>query len=771
MAQQKAVRNFLLEAIKGLSKEEFDELVRIFQLSYLHNSEVVIVDGTNDGGCDVKVFQNKREIKKCVQVTVQKQIEFKIKRDLEKVAQMISQYGYSNKFEFYCSISISEDKIEEYKKFAIDEYDIELDIYEAKRLSQLNCKEIVDYVYSLHSDVILKPEQMNIDRATKTLYDLLANGKDTSDIKNCLVDSVIISILFEKAPIDMIELKEELEKRLGKNLPDILHSVNNLKSDQRIIKAPNNPKLLCLSELEQNNVREILASSAKIEKDFCTSFTEILAKYEIVYTQDILDELKNLYKFNYSNDIDDNTKSDDNAYLKIFESFKKYLTNLIEKEENVDSLINEIKDLCSKNSYLNKISASESFLSLYKSNQLEQYLSQKHKDIYLDTPTFVYLLCAYYGVEDNDWDNPFYRSMKSLIKLKDSYSDKISFYITQNYLGEVACEIKKALLFSQFENYPFFKDMGGTSNTLFNYYEYLKKGNLFYDEDDIETFSDFINSLGLENTDPNDIQFFKDASRFLAQVAENLDINVVSLFQNDRYGEIKVYYEKILLAKDKSKSEMAIRNDVNQVIVSLEHDVDNDCYMATWDTTIHLLRDKVLSEDEHLRYHYFNICNPARLSNRIALENFNINESALTNDIFVYADKRYDISNRVKSLLELIAPFLKENGTGSKKLIRKLGKIRKDQIEQRGSGAGNEKEEKNLPIEEIFMLLIPNKEKEKEDKNIMEKFSFFMSSEDNTDYIIDVINHMSELKDYRTYDLTDYFNKIETVDLSSSSEE
>lgn len=771
MAQQKAVRDFILEAIKGLSKEDFDELVRIFQLSYLHNSEVVIVDGANDGGCDIKVYHNKREIKKCVQVTVQKQIELKLKRDLEKVAQMISQYGYSNKFEFYCSISISENKIEEYKKFAIDKYDIELDIYEAKRLSQINCKEIVDYIYYLHSDVILKPEQMNIDRATKTLYDLLANGKDTSDIKNCLVDSVIILILFEKAPIDMIGLKEELEKRLGKNLPDILHSVNNLKSDQRIIKAPSNPKLLCLSELEQNNVQEILASSAKIEKDFCTSFTEILAKYEIVYTQDILDELKNLYKFNYSNDIDDNTKSDDNANLKIFESFKKYLTNLIEKEENVDSLINEIKDLCSKNSYLNKISASESFLSLYKSNQLEQYLSQKHKDIYLDTPTFVYLLCAYYGVEDNDWDNPFYRSMKSLIKLKDSYSDKISFYITQNYLGEVAGEIKKALLFSQFENYPFFKDMGGTSNTLFNYYEYLKKGKLFYDEDDIENFSDFINSLGLENTDPNNNQFFKDASRFLAQVAENLEINVVSLFQNERYGEIKVYYEKILLAKDKRKSEIAIRNDVNQVIVSLEHDVDNDCYMATWDTTIHLLRDKALSEDEHLRYHYFNICNPARLSNRIALENFNINESALTNDIFVYADKRYDISNRVKSLLELIAPFLKENGTGSKKLIRKLGKIRKDQIEQRGSGAGNEREEKNLPIEEIFMLLIPNKEKEKEDKNIMEKFSFFMSSEDNTDYIIDVINQISELKDYKTYDFTDYFNKIEMVDLSSSSEE
>ena len=75
---QKAIRNFILEAIKGLSKEEFDELVRIFQLSYLHNSEAIIVDGANDGGCDIKVFQNKREIKKCVQVTVQKQIELKL---------------------------------------------------------------------------------------------------------------------------------------------------------------------------------------------------------------------------------------------------------------------------------------------------------------------------------------------------------------------------------------------------------------------------------------------------------------------------------------------------------------------------------------------------------------------------------------------------------------------------------------------------------------------------------------------------------------------
>jgi hypothetical protein len=765
MAQQKVVRSFILEAIKGLKSDEFSELVCIFQTSYLHNDEAINVDGANDGGCDIKVFQNKREIKKCVQVTTQKQIELKLKRDLEKVSKMISQYGYSNKFEFYCSIPISEDKIEEYKKLAIDEHDIELDIYEAKRLSQLKCNEVVDYIYSLHSDVVLKPEQMDIDMATRTLYDLLANGKDSSDIKNSLVDSVIISILYEKAPIDISGLNIELENRLGKNLPDILlHSINSLKSDQRVIKDPDNDNFIQLSELERGNVKEILANSRKVEKDFCNSFAEILAKYQIDYNEEVLNKLKHLYKNNYSNDIDNNTQRDESSDFAIFESFKKYLLNIIDDKENIDKLIQEISSLCSSNNYLNKISASESFLSLYKSNQLEQYLSQKHKDIYLDTPTFVYLLCSYYGVDNNDWDNPFYRSMKSLIKLKDNYPDKISFYITQNYLGEVAGEIKKALVFSQFESYPCFNDMGGTRNTLFNYYEYLKHSELFDKGDNIENFKDFIYSLGLNNTNPNDSRFFKDTNQFLSQVAKDYDICMINWSQNDKYAEFKVAYEKMLLANSKNKSEMAICNDVNQVIVSLEHDRDTDCYLITWDTTIHLLRDKVLSEDEHLKYSYFFICNPAKLSNRIALENFNIDGSALTNDIFAYADKRYDISNRVKSLLEIIAPFLK--GDGNKNIFRKLGRIRKEQIELRGSEVGNEREEKGLPIEEIFMLLIPNKDKEKEDENIMEKFSVFMSSEENSDYIIDIIDQISKQKDYKMYDFTEYFGKIKSIDLS-----
>ena len=83
MVQQKAIRNFIQEAIKGMSKEEFDELVRIFQMAYWQNTEIVNVDGSKDGGTDIKIFQNKKEQKICIQVTVQKKGLFlKLKNDL-----------------------------------------------------------------------------------------------------------------------------------------------------------------------------------------------------------------------------------------------------------------------------------------------------------------------------------------------------------------------------------------------------------------------------------------------------------------------------------------------------------------------------------------------------------------------------------------------------------------------------------------------------------------------------------------------------------------
>lgn len=187
-------------------------------------------------------------------------------------------------------------------------------------------------------------------------------------------------------------------------------------------------------------------------------------------------------------------------------------------------------------------------------------------------------------------------------------------------------------------------------------------------------------------------------------------------------------------------------------------------YFTTWDTSIYLLRDKILETMSQGIYHYFNIYNPARLSNRIALENFNIDESALTNEIFAYADKKYDVSKRVKSLLEIITPFLKDKSAN--KLLRKLSRLRKEQLQDQDAMKENANEGKNLPIEEAVMMLIPDKERVEQNANIIDKFSLFMSMEENADYIIEIVTRLSKSKDYKSYDLSEYFEKLNSIDLS-----
>ena len=96
---------FFLKEINCLTAEEFDELILVF-ISERFGYESVNVNGPNDGGNDIKIYQNKKEIKRCIQVSVRKDFETKVKEDLKKVKDLITKYQYSSFFEFYCTSSI-----------------------------------------------------------------------------------------------------------------------------------------------------------------------------------------------------------------------------------------------------------------------------------------------------------------------------------------------------------------------------------------------------------------------------------------------------------------------------------------------------------------------------------------------------------------------------------------------------------------------------------------------------------------------------------------
>ena len=168
------------------------------------------------------------------------------------------------------------------------------------------------------------------------------------------------------------------------------------------------------------------------------------------------------------------------------------------------------------------------------------------------------------------------------------------------------------------------------------------------------------------------------------------------------------------------------------------------------------------------QYKYFPIYNPAKLSNKIALECFNIDSSAITNDIFIYADRTYGIASKVRSLLEIIAPIFGSKESKNCKTLKSLGKIRKQQFD---SLEYNEVElyKKTLPIEGVFIKIldvITEKEQAKQDDKTMKKFVAFMIEPKNETYILNVINQWSDaILNKRSFDYKEFFENISKVEI------
>lgn len=114
-----------------------------------------------------------------------------------------------------------------------------------------------------------------------------------------------------------------------------------------------------------------------------------------------------------------------------------------------------ILKLCADNSFLDCISATSSFLGLYSSNSLDDYLNTKQKCIILDTPLLCYLLC-YHALclpINLDWRQAQYRSTRELYEVHKTKSKSVILYTMNDYLHEVVGEYKKALQIGWLESF------------------------------------------------------------------------------------------------------------------------------------------------------------------------------------------------------------------------------------------------------------------------------------------------------------------------------
>ena len=752
-----STNNFYIHIIKNLTPDDFSKLVELVERKYFKSEQVIDIDGTNDGGSDIRIFQGKSPLKRCVQLTTQGKISQKIRTDLEKIQKKITDYHYSDTVEYFWSQEISEDKRDEYIEYANNTHGINLCLYDAKYIAGLKIPEIKSFLREIVPEP--HPEKVDkIERRSKVIYDLLSIGNDTTDIKNNLINSLIVFFVYEKENVKISDICAYIKTQIDTIKSDSLieNQVNKLRSVGKLI-SQEDKKIVSLSTKEKSLIDDIVKQSDITQFRFKEDFGAILKKYD---QQNRFDEyyryLVDLYKSYYQFDIDeyDQAIEYNDGVIKVFSDFKSYISRNIDDKSKIVDIITEIKQLCDKNDFINKICITSSFSSLYKSNQLDTYLSHSDKDIYLDTPLLVFAFCKYYSDDSKKWDDPFFKATSGLLDVCDDNSKTIKLFAPYSYLQEVAGELKKALNLGCLIDLDFYQDMGEIKNSFVNYYLFLKDNNLL--KDNIVDFAGFVEDLGFTNTDPDSSNYITDTINVIRDCLDYWDIEITKnpYLQFVDFEEIRKEYELYLMTLGKEKSRPAINNDVNAIleISDNSNSAQPEKFLSTWDVSFYEFR-KLLLKKHRDKYCFFHIYNPARLLNKLCLERFNTNPSIITNDIFAYADATYNISSKVRSLIEMIAPIFGYKNLKNSILLREITKIRVSQIENQTQE--DLVSQKNTPIEDVFIKMIDHYKS----NGAFDKFATLLRDESHNDSLIKIFK--SSFNDYK--------NTIETTKMIVSS--
>ena len=612
------------------------------------------------------------------------------------------------RIEVYCASVITLQQAEELKTMMRTVYNVEMEVFDGTSLPKFD-----EFTTLLKNG---KNKITGIDETSKMLYTLLAEGSNVSEIKSNLLCSVIVFLLNEHGALTTKQLREAAEERLQHEIGSIEQEVNFLIRKKRIERGNTNKELLTLTKDELTTFSKMKQESKREEMAFCQEFFALLSRYHIPEGERLFELLKTLYVESCGVDIDASGMSGNTNELKkknqVFQDFRTKIKDYIRDETTAERFIAELKDICMNNPFLEKIGASEMFLSLYRSSKLEQFINSKKKLVYIDTRVFIFYYCLLVS-KNKDWpywDDHSYRSTVNLMNLAKNKNRDIKLLLFEAYLGEVAGELQKALRASWFNSrlnvklkIPF-----QTTNVFYNFFSFLRDAGCMDEGGKRKSFEQFVRELGFTNINAESPTFIKDTKNVIQKQLKWLGVELKNTEHFDHH-----LYDPTLKEWDIRNSEMpyqksgpALKADTSQLLHIMTQPVvvdgkEREFYYASWDRSFTTMRDWVINESTNI--HGFNIYNPARMANRFALSHFKIDSKCITHDVFFYADSQFKLRQKISRLFDhVLLPLYSYKDDESIELVNLLVDLQANYLSQKESETGDEMINEKLPLEMVF---------------------------------------------------------------------
>ena len=712
--------------ISDLSEDNFNALILNYIKEYYCTKDAYICNGPYDGGNDLVLNIDGKEIKRNIQITIQKKdIERKVIDDVLKASRNVSKYSYQSTLDFYCSQHISETKQKELKRTAFVNYNIELIIYDNYRLAELvtEYKSMLSVLRKIKERAFPK-ESLNIDKNTKILFDCLSTNSNIGAIKMNFIVSYILFHIYDNGPSTVTEIYDGINRIFcDKFTKSYYESLIGRLNQAEEVQAVNldKPKRFDLSLATRSKLEEIKHRSEIDEASLISEYHQIIQQYNLnLNVEEISQFIINMFNENYEVDVDEITQKSNNRRVqlrKIYTALITYIhTNAHVEEETAKEIAKKIIDVSNKNTTINKSSISRMFINLFQDDKLEDYLNSSERIVYLDTQILLQIICSSY--KEIAEPDILYDIVKNFMTTIEDSNIPISLHTTDGYIEEVVAHLHNALKLEQFLALPYIQSLGRSKNVFFNFYLALQK------VENYESFTDFISQL--LDIDEDDVlnNFDNSVTSALIDIFDCLDISVdhIPYIEPVEYQKYKKEYEKILSYNNlDQKSYEARKNDLKTILYIAKEIAPGSSippYLITWDSSFYTVRDE-LKKFKELKY--WHIYSPQKFTNTLSILNFRIDPNSVNNNIISLVEENFNLSNSTISFLDILNNLFDENDLSKWELAKKFASMRKEQ-EKDEDNKKSGVEFNNLPIDEFLLLILNNYQKNDSSKDLIDLF-------------------------------------------------
>lgn len=733
-------KKFFIKLIGSLEVPEFDQIAKLYLNEVDGIKNIINCNGPYDSGLDMR-NSDASQIETQYQLTIQeRKFEIKLFEDLEKAKENFDLYGLPCKVKYFYSYPLSNTVILKYKKDANDKYSIILDIVEANAIAEISSiyDSIGTLLYNLSDlDKYRKTDKFFDDPKVKSFYDLMSFGSST-DIKYNIIKSFVLYNLFQNGPTLTQEIlgkvNEHFTSKFDANYFDGF--LRRMSTERRIHRVAEN--LIELTPIEKTRLNELLVNYKDEEALLKKELSDILTDYHMEECIDeIILRLSELYESNYSINLGEFTKRNSNIHdlHTATKQFNDYLKGKLNEPASSEVIAKKIFAIADNNEILSRIAAGQVYSKVSDPERLQEYITRhnNNKNIFLDTNLIINALCVHYN-PNSDYDNYHFKVAKQFLNF--ATLNQLNLGTIKSYAIETASLFKDALAIIPFTKLPIFDKLGGSSNILYTFFQYLKDWGQLHEG--TNTFEDFLKEFKFETKSfPSDNNYFSQIEYLLKSL--NIEIDYPPKY--DLHIATELSYQD-LISNSKTKSNFAIHNDAIMLMRLGDNDVEVnpiDPIFCTWDISLFRVRNLFFQEfpscTKWLMY------TPSRLMDQYSMMNFQVKQGTLCNEVLSILDEDFGFQEKTHSLLDSMLIIINPENVVGLQYANKLAELRQQEIIQVDHKPENILEDgsETKSVDIVFQKLFTNYTS-KDDGELFDAFKAVFTKEVFFDDVVEILS-------------------------------